>query len=90
MSSTNLSCVKLPFFLCTTDINFQIQKATTEGHKNPAIVFGVTNVDSEIYFQGGGTQTFKDDTSPKVDPDSVFWLCSQTKLITAVCLYVVA
>ena len=43
-------------------------------------------MDGEIYFQGGGTQTFKDDTSPKVDPDSIFWICSQTKLITAVCL----
>ncbi|KAF8964756.1 beta-lactamase/transpeptidase-like protein [Flammula alnicola] len=58
-------------------------KETVEAKKIPGFVFGVSNVDGEIFFQGGGTNIVNDPASGEVNPDSVFWLCSQTKMIAA-------
>ena len=49
-------------------------------------MYGVTNLDEEIYFHGGGPSVVGDPSSGEVGPDSVMWLCSQTKLITSVSL----
>ncbi|KAF8186232.1 beta-lactamase [Pholiota molesta] len=56
---------------------------TVEAGEVPGFVFGVSDVDGEIYFRGGGNNVVGDASSGDVDPDSVFWICSQTKLITA-------
>lgn len=50
----------------------------------PNFAFGATSVDEDIYFNSGGFNTVDDPASGQVGPDSVFWLCSQTKLITHV------
>jgi hypothetical protein len=47
-------------------------------------VYGVSNLDEEIYFHGGGPNVVGDPSSGEVGPDSIMWLCSQTKLITSV------
>ena len=47
-------------------------------------MYGVSNLDEEIYFNGGGPKVVGDASSGEVGPDSVMWLCSQTKLIVSV------
>ena len=53
----------------------------------PGFVLAVSSVDGELYVNGGGRHNFDDRDSRKADRDSVFWICSLTKLITAVCLH---
>jgi CubicO group peptidase (beta-lactamase class C family) len=53
----------------------------------PGFVLGVSNVDGEIYFQGGGNNIVGNTSSGDINPDSVFWICSQTKMIAAVCVH---
>ena len=50
----------------------------------PGFVYGVTNLDEEIYFHGGEPNVVGDPSSGEIGPDSIMCLCSQTKLITAV------
>jgi len=50
----------------------------------PGFVFGVSTAEEEIYFNGGGHRILNDPSSGDVTPDSVFFICSQTKLITHV------
>ena len=47
-------------------------------------MYGVSNLDNEIYFNGGGPKVIGDPSSGEVGPDSIMWICSQTKLITSV------
>ena len=47
-------------------------------------MYGVSNLDNEIYFNGGGPKVVGDPSSGEVGPDSIMWICSQTKLITSV------
>ena len=47
-------------------------------------MYGVSNLDGEIYFNGGGPNTVGDPSSGEVGPDSIMWICSQTKLIASV------
>ena len=49
----------------------------------PGFVYGVTNLDEEIYFNGGGPNVVGDPLSGEVGPESIMWICSQTKLITS-------
>ncbi|PPQ86188.1 hypothetical protein CVT25_006931 [Psilocybe cyanescens] len=49
--------------------------------KIPGFVFGVTSVDKEIYFNSAGYNVVNDPESGAVGPDSMFWICSQTKLV---------
>ena len=50
----------------------------------PSFVYGVTNLDEEIYFHGGGPNVVGDPSSGEVGPDSIMWICSQTKMIASV------
>ena len=50
----------------------------------PGFVYGVSNLDEEIYFNGGGPKVVGDPSSGEVGPDSIMWICSQTKLIASV------
>ena len=50
----------------------------------PGFVYGVTNLDEEIYFNGGGPNVVGDPLSGELGPESIRWICSQTKLITSV------
>jgi len=49
----------------------------------PGFVCGVSNLDDEIYFHGGGPNVVGDPSGGEVGPDSIMWICSQTKLITS-------
>lgn len=58
-----------------------------ESFKNkdiPSFIVGVTNVENEIYFKGCGSSVIRDPASKEINPDSVHWMCSSTKLIIAV------
>ncbi|KAF8186368.1 beta-lactamase/transpeptidase-like protein [Pholiota molesta] len=58
-------------------------KETLDSGEVPGFVLGVSNVDGEIYFQGGGNNIVGNTSSGDINPDSVFWICSQTKMIAA-------
>jgi len=49
----------------------------------PGFVYGVSNLDEEIYFNGGGPHVVGDPSSGEVGPDSIMWICSQTKLVAS-------
>ena len=63
---------------------FGLQAQIIADKKIPGFVYGVSNLDGEIYFQGGGPNVVGDPSSGEVGPDSIMWICSQTKLITSV------
>ncbi|KAJ2923333.1 hypothetical protein H1R20_g13760, partial [Candolleomyces eurysporus] len=48
----------------------------------PPFVFAATTADGEIYSRGMGFNRVGDSESGLVDIDSVFWICSQSKMIT--------
>ncbi|KAJ3525362.1 hypothetical protein NMY22_g10612 [Coprinellus aureogranulatus] len=48
----------------------------------PPFVFGVTTSEGEVYFKGTGNKHLGNPSKGEVDADSVFWLCSQSKLMT--------
>ncbi|KAF8172713.1 beta-lactamase/transpeptidase-like protein [Pholiota molesta] len=52
-----------------------------EANKIPGFALGATTAEGEIYFGTGGYKTLDDPASGKVDPDTVFWICSMTKLV---------
>lgn len=47
-------------------------------------MFGATSVDEEIYFKAGGSHIVDDPSSAPVTEDTVFWICSQTKMLVHV------
>ena len=63
---------------------FCLQLQILEEEKIPGFVYGVTNLDEEIYFHGGGRNVVGDPSSGEVGPGSIMWICSQTKLIASV------
>ncbi|KAJ6578097.1 beta-lactamase [Mycena capillaripes] len=48
------------------------------------LFFGVTTADAAIYTHAVGTKLIDDPTSGNIDEDTVFWLCSQTKMVTTI------
>ncbi|KAJ6507845.1 beta-lactamase [Mycena vitilis] len=50
----------------------------------PGLFFGATSADGPIYIGTAGTTVVDDPTSEAVNEDTVFWLCSQMKLITSI------
>ncbi|KAF7357690.1 hypothetical protein MVEN_00814700 [Mycena venus] len=49
-----------------------------------ALFFGVTTVDGPIYNGTAGKKLVDDPASQSIDEDTLYWLCSQTKLITTI------
>ncbi|KAF9045342.1 beta-lactamase/transpeptidase-like protein [Panaeolus papilionaceus] len=47
----------------------------------PGFVYGISSQEGEIYFTSGGHKVIHDPLSGAVDPDTVLWICSMTKLI---------
>ncbi|KAJ6557378.1 beta-lactamase/transpeptidase-like protein [Mycena vulgaris] len=62
----------------------KILAEAVESKSTPALFFGVTNVDGEIYMRQAGTKLVDDPSSESINEDTVFWMCSQTKLITTI------
>ncbi|KAJ7018823.1 beta-lactamase/transpeptidase-like protein [Mycena alexandri] len=50
----------------------------------PALFFGLTTAEGPIYMHQEGHKLVDDPASDAIDEDTVFWLCSQTKLITTI------
>ncbi|KAJ6534393.1 beta-lactamase/transpeptidase-like protein [Mycena capillaripes] len=62
----------------------RILSEAVSSKSTPALFFGVTNADGTIYMHQEGRKLVDDPTSELIDEDTIFWLCSQTKLITTV------
>ena len=61
-----------------------IKAKAVEDKKIPGFVFGATSVDEEIYFMASGNRIVDDPSSAPVTEDTVFWICSQTKMLVHV------
>lgn len=57
------------------------QRQTAERNTIPAFVYGVSSLEGEIYFTAGGNRVVNDSSSGPIDPDTVFWICSMTKML---------
>ncbi|TFK75714.1 beta-lactamase [Pluteus cervinus] len=67
-----------------------IQRIVTEAVQSgeaPAIVYGVSNLEGEIVFAQTGQRVLNDPSSGTVDKNSIFWVCSQTKLVTSLAVF---
>lgn len=87
MPLTVSSYVLKHFNVCYLNVQLQCmchQEKASQEKKIPGFVFGVSNSDEEIYFKGTGYRVVNDPNSGEVVPDSVFWVCSQAKLIVHV------
>ncbi|KAF7354274.1 hypothetical protein MVEN_01115500 [Mycena venus] len=62
----------------------RILSEAVSSNSTPALFFGVTTADGPIYMHTEGKKVVDDPTSEPIDEDTVFWLCSQTKLITTI------
>ncbi|KAF9476665.1 beta-lactamase/transpeptidase-like protein [Pholiota conissans] len=52
----------------------------------PGAYFAAATPDAKLYSGSAGVKSFKDPTSGKVDKNSVFWICSMTKLVVTVAI----
>ncbi|KAK7033410.1 beta-lactamase/transpeptidase-like protein [Favolaschia claudopus] len=62
----------------------RILSESVSSKSTPAVFFGATNVEGPIYMHTEGTKLVDDLSSGAIDEDTVFWFCSQTKLITTI------
>ncbi|KAJ7866173.1 beta-lactamase/transpeptidase-like protein [Mycena leptocephala] len=62
----------------------QILSEAASSKSTGGLFFGVTTADQVIYMHQEGTKFVDDPTGGAVDEDTVYWLCSQTKLITTI------
>ncbi|KAJ6492577.1 beta-lactamase [Mycena vitilis] len=67
-----------------TDAFDRILSEAISSKKSGGVFFGVTTADEAVYIRTAGTKLIDDPASGAVDEDTVFWLCSQTKLITSI------
>ncbi|PPQ68606.1 hypothetical protein CVT24_005424 [Panaeolus cyanescens] len=59
----------------------EISRTAAETNAIAGFVYGATSLDGEIYFTSGGNHVVNDPTSGTVNPDTVFWICSMTKML---------
>ncbi|KAH9474867.1 Acyltransferase calJ [Psilocybe cubensis] len=52
----------------------------------PGFLFAATTIDEEIYSKATGYNVLDKPESGKIDDESIFWICSQTKMITHLAL----
>ncbi|KAJ6562001.1 beta-lactamase/transpeptidase-like protein [Mycena capillaripes] len=67
-----------------TDSFDRILADAVSSKSTPAMFFGVTTADGPIYLRAAGAKFVDDPKGGTIDEDAVFWLCSQTKLITTI------
>ncbi|KAJ7153078.1 beta-lactamase/transpeptidase-like protein [Mycena crocata] len=61
-----------------------IMTQAAESGSVPALFCGVTDETETIFMHQAGQTVVGDPASPPLDEDAVFWICSQTKLITTI------
>ncbi|KAF7299186.1 hypothetical protein MIND_00867300 [Mycena indigotica] len=66
----------------TAKIDAILRDAVT-AQKTPALSLGFVTANSPIYMRHYGTKLFDDPSSEAITEDTVYWMCSQTKLITS-------
>ncbi|KAJ7696044.1 beta-lactamase/transpeptidase-like protein [Mycena rosella] len=66
------------------DVIRGIMSRAVESKTLPALFCGITDRNGEIFMHQAGRKIVDDPTSEPLDEDAVFWLCSQTKLITSI------
>ncbi|KAF8208802.1 beta-lactamase/transpeptidase-like protein [Mycena galopus ATCC 62051] len=66
------------------DVIRGIMSRATESNTLPALFCGVTDRNGEIFMHQTGRKVLGDSSSELLDPDAIFWICSQTKLITSI------
>ncbi|KAF8893000.1 beta-lactamase/transpeptidase-like protein [Infundibulicybe gibba] len=64
----------------------RILSEATESRRLPAVVFGATDTDGATFFASSGFNDMDDASKGSVDEDSVFWICSKTKLIACLAI----
>ncbi|KAF7316252.1 Acyltransferase mlcH [Mycena indigotica] len=64
----------------------QLLKEAVEGQLVPAVSFAVTDTEGVLYSRNLGNTVFDDPASKAVDDDSLFFYCSQSKLITSIAI----
>ncbi|KAJ7028686.1 beta-lactamase/transpeptidase-like protein [Mycena alexandri] len=74
----------LTFSAAQKDVFRKILSDGVASKSTPAVFFGVTSADGLIYTHTEGKKLVDDPTSAAIDEDTVFWICSQTKLITTI------
>ncbi|KAF8177054.1 beta-lactamase/transpeptidase-like protein [Mycena galopus ATCC 62051] len=77
MSSLRLSAAQIDAF-------DQILSDAVTSKSTGALFFGVTTAEKAIYMRAAGTKFVDDPSSDLIDENAVFWLCSQTKMITTI------
>ncbi|KAF8155320.1 beta-lactamase/transpeptidase-like protein [Mycena galopus ATCC 62051] len=77
MSSLRLSAAQIAAF-------DQILSDAVAIKSTGALFFGVTTAEKAIYMRAAGTKLVDDPSSDLIDESTVFWLCSQTKMITTI------
>ncbi|KAJ6492582.1 beta-lactamase/transpeptidase-like protein [Mycena vitilis] len=76
--------VSLNLTAAQTDAFDRILSQAVSSKTTGGLFFGATTVDGPIYMHAGGTKLINDPSSSAVNEDTVFWLCSQTKMITTI------
>ncbi|KAG5639769.1 hypothetical protein H0H81_000049 [Sphagnurus paluster] len=69
---------------------YQIQRLLSEAandKRTPGLVFGATSTEKELFFAHAGDRLFDDPSGGPIDDDSIFWICSQTKMLASIAAY---
>ncbi|KAJ6557357.1 beta-lactamase/transpeptidase-like protein [Mycena vulgaris] len=61
-----------------------IMSRAVESETVPALFCGVSDENGELFMHQAGRKVVEDPTSDPLDENTIFWLCSQTKLITSI------
>ncbi|KAJ6492576.1 beta-lactamase [Mycena vitilis] len=67
-----------------TDAFDRILSQAVSSKTSSGVFFGVTTADEAVYLRAAGTKLIDDPASGVINEDTVFWLCSQTKMITTI------
>ena len=61
-----------------------MQATLVAGRTIPGFAMGATTAEEEIYCNSGGHRNADDPAGGEVNADTVFWICSMTKMIAHV------
>ncbi|KAJ6584872.1 beta-lactamase/transpeptidase-like protein [Mycena capillaripes] len=61
-----------------------LMSRAVESNSLPALFFGVSDENGEFFMHQEGRKILGDPSSDPLDENTIFWICSQTKLITSI------